>query len=287
MVEMIQNHSYNSAPMRSEIVQLEQKFQEVKDEQGFFGSLWNGFKELTNLGQSESDCENKLEAFQKGEVSFEEALDYINDYQTKQKDMSNLGTNILTGVGAIGAAIVTGGTSVALSTAIAVGMPTGAALKTGLNIFDRATNDIDDDALDLKQIAKDAVSGAVTGATSAVTSGVGAGIKAGKIGLSIANGVKCGATCGAVSGATGYMSDVVFDNREFKFGDLTKNTLTSSFISGTVGAIVGSGMYGVANLQGNVGKNIVKSTTEAIVSDSTSSSTRKILGQVERSIIAA
>ena len=33
------------------------KMEEVKDKQGFIGNIWNGFKEITGFGLSESDTE--------------------------------------------------------------------------------------------------------------------------------------------------------------------------------------------------------------------------------------
>ena len=62
-----------------------------------------------------------------------------------------------------------------------------------------------------------------------------------------------------------------------------KNTLTSAFVSGTVGGVVGAGMYG---LSGNVGLDVSKSVKQTIIDDSTSSSTRKVLGQVEKTVMS-
>ena len=67
---------------------------------------------------------------------------------------------------------------------------------------------------------------------------------------------------------------------------MVKNSATSAFVSGTVGAVVGGGMYGMADIAGNVGKDITKTTAQAIVSDSTSSATRKFLGQAEKTVLA-
>ena len=76
----------------------------------------------------------------------------------------------------------------------------------------------------------------------------------------------------------------VFDkDKYFNVGDLVKTTATSAFVSGTVGGIVGAGMYG---LSGNVGKDVSKSISQTIVDDSTSSSSRKILGSAERNMFS-
>lgn len=275
---------YNSSYISSKTQELENKLKEVQNEQGFLGKSWNALKEVTNLGLSNSDCEKLVDKYNNGEISFEEAVSYIEDFESKQNTMSELGANILTGIGAIAfATTALSAGPIGWAAAIIKGAPIGAALKTGIKTLDRATNDVENDSIDIKQMTKDAISGAVTGTTSAVSSGVGAGIKAGKIGLSILNGAKCGTICGTVSGATSYLTDVAFeDNKEFNTEELIKNTATSAFISGTVGAVVGGGMYG---LSANTGKEATKTLGQTIVADSTSSSARKGLGQVERNII--
>ena len=274
-----------SSEKSSQIKYLNEKLTQVKDEQGILGNIWNGFKEFSDLGQSASDCESMLNKFNEGRVSFQEAVEYIDEFQNKQENMSGLLSNVLTGVGAIASTIFTAGTGTILwKTAIACGAPIGAALKTSINLIDRATNNIEGDELDIKQMAKDAISGAMTGTTSAVSSGVGAGIKAGKISVSLLNGAKCGLACGAVSGAGSYMTDVAFGDRDFDIGELAANTAVSSFVSGTVGTAVGGGMYGMANLAGNIGTEVSKTTAQAIVADSGSSTARKVLGQAERNV---
>lgn len=276
---------YNNSSANKKTQELEEKLKEVQDEQGFLGKTWNGFKEITNLGLSNSDCEKMVDKYNNGEISFEEAVSYIEDFESKQETMSELGANILTGIGAIAfATTALSAGPIGWVAAIAKGAPIGAALKTGIKTLDRATNDIEGDALDMKQMTKDAISGALTGTTSAVSSGVGAGIKAGKVGLSILNGAKCGTICGSVSGAASYLADVAFEeDKEFNTGELLKNTATSAFVSGTVGAVVGGGMYGLSS---NVGKEATKTLSQTIVADSSSSTARKLLGQGERNILS-
>ena len=276
---------YNNSSANKKTQELEEKLKEVQDEQGFLGKTWNGFKEITNLGLSNSDCEKMVDKYNNGEISFEEAVSYIEDFESKQETMSELGANILTGIGAIAfATTALSAGPIGWVAAIAKGAPIGAALKTGIKTLDRATNDIKGDALDMKQMTKDAISGALTGTTSAVSSGVGAGIKAGKVGLSILNGAKCGTICGSVSGAASYLADVAFEeDKEFNTGELLKNTATSAFVSGTVGAVVGGGMYGLSS---NVGKEATKTLGQTIVADSSSSTARKLLGQGERNILS-
>lgn len=282
MVEKITAISNNNVVERSET--LETRFQEIKDKQGFLGSVWNDVKESTGIGVSAVDCRSVLDKYRNGEISFDEALEYINDYEKKQSNMSELGANILTGVGAIAVATCAVSGPIGWLAAFTFGAPVGAALKTGIKLLDRATNNVKDDEFDGKQILKDAVSGAVTGAASAVASGVGAGIKAGSFKLAVKNGTKCGVECGALAGSTSYITDVALDDKKyFNTKDFIKNTLTSAFVSGTVGGVVGAGMYGLSN---NVGMDLSKTVKQTIIDDSTSSSSRKILGQVERDFLS-
>ena len=277
---------------------LEEKFEQIQDEQGILGKFWNGVKEFTDLGQSASDCEEMLYKFNKGEISFEEAVEYLEQFEQKQENMTSLLSNILTGAAAIamatpcGAVTATGTKAISWGLAFAKGAPVGAALKAGINFTDRATNDIEGDALDRKQIAKDFISGAITGTTSAVSGASSIGYKSlvdggkiaeGTLGASVIKGAMCGMQCGALSGSASYMTNVAFGDKDFSVDDLITNTMTSAVISGTVGGAVGSGVYGLDKT------NIAKVASDAgqILKDSTTSSARKILGQAERDIINA
>lgn len=261
---------------------LENRFAEINAKQGVLGSIWNGFKETTGTGVSKSDCEKMIEKYNIGAVSFDEAIEYINSFEAKQDEMSDLQANILTGVGAIALATCAVAGPIGWVAALTYGAPIGALLKTGIKLLDRASNKVQGDELDGKQMTKDVISGAITGMTSAVWSGVGEGIKAGKIALSVSNGAKSGAECGAIAGASSYITDVALDeNKYFNFGDLLKSTTTSAFVSGTVGGAVGAGLF---RLSGNVGQDVAKSTKTIVIEDSAASSTRKVGAAVERTV---
>ena len=269
---------------------ISESWSRIKAEQGFIGKVWNGIKEITNLGQSASDCESMLEKYKNHEISLEEAMNYIEEFEKKQGDMTNLIANIATGIASIALATTYVGVGVKITWPLAVkyGAPIGAAVKALLKGTDRATNKIKGDTLDGKEIFRDLSSGAVTGTVSAVSSGVYAGVKEASLAKSIINGTECGLACGSLSGSSNYLIDTMLDeDKKFNFGDLTKTTATSAFVSGTVGAVVGGGIYGIENLAGNVGKNIELSASKTIARDSATSSSRKILGTVERNIIHA
>lgn len=271
-------HTYSSKEQES--IFLEQKLENIKDEQGILGKAWNGIKEITTLGISASDCDSVLEKYKNGEISFEEAVGYFDEFDTKQENASGLLSNILTGIGGIAVATAAAASGpIGWGLAFLKGAPIGAVLKTGINLLDRATNDIDGDALDVKQMTKDAVSGAITGAASAVSGASSLGYKAleqkgllsaGTIGADIAKGVFCGAECGAMAGAATYMTDVALGDKDFEFGELLTNSATSALVSGSVGAVVGAGFNGLAKTDFN--------NLATVTKDSISSSTRKILG---------
>jgi hypothetical protein len=211
--------------------------------------------------------------------------------------MSNLMVNTITGVASIAlATIATAGGPIGWGVAAMKGAPIGAALKAGLKIADRATNDIEGDALDAKSIAKDAISGAVTGVVSSVSSGAGQYLKSGNFGMTVAKNAQCGAMCGAFAGSATYMTDVAFGDKEFNGGELVKETVLNAGVSTISGAIVGAGNYGVQNgiLKGatnamhqgagatsNGSNEIIK----AIANDSATSTGKKVVSTIEKQIL--
>ncbi len=263
---------------------LDTKFAEIKNKQGVLGNIWNEIKEITGTGISESKCESILEGYKQGLISFDEALEYIEKFDKKQDNMTDLESNIATGIGAIAVATCLTTGPIGWAAALMYGAPVGAVLKPVIKLIDRFTNKKDGDEFDVKQIAKDTISGAVTGAASAVSSGVGAGIKAGSLKLSVKNGTKCGAECGAFAGVTSYMTNTALDkDKHFNLQELAENTIASAFVAGTVGGFVGAGMFGMSK---NVGQDITKSLKQTIIDDSASSSSRKVLGRAEKSMMS-
>ena len=285
----IDNNIYQGRLASSQKAQfLEQRLEAIDDKQGFLGSIWNGIKEVTTLGVSQSDCESMLDKYKNGEISFEEAVIYLDEFDSKQETMSNLLSNIITGVGAIAAVGATG--PVGWATAFMTGAPIGALLKTGIRFADRATNDIEGDALDGKQMTKDAISGAITGAASAVSGSecfIFKGLEAhgllpaNQLATSALKGALCGVECGAIAGSANYMTDVAFGDKEFSFGDLTNTAVTSAFVSGTVGGVVGATAYGLDV------NNLAQTVTSKgqILKDSILSSTRKVGGEIEKDML--
>ena len=278
-IGMTNVNAYNSNAYNSLAVKLEN----IKDEQGLLGNAWNGFKELTGLGQSYSKCESMLEKYKNGEIDISQAMEYIDDFKNKQDNMVELEKNILTGTGAIAVSIATSGAAV--PSILATGAATGATLKTGLGVLDRATNKVEDDALDSKEVAKDVISGTITGATSAIPSKAFGKLTSGienNLARDIATKAACSAACGAVSGSVGYLTDVALDEvKQFDFGSLVGATVSSAAVSGTVGAGVGAFQNtGIGQQITTKLASLGNSQNESqIIQDSVTSATRKVAGR--------
>ncbi len=229
---------------------LEEELDTIKDNNGVFLNGWNAIKEKTGIGTSAAKCEDTIEQYKNGAISYEEALAEIEEYGAKQESSLDLFSNITTGVTAIlagtaaaAAIIASGGTAAPIVVAALAGAGAGAVTKSGIKFTDRATNEIENDALDGKQIAKDAISGAITGAISGATMGNGttAGTVAQSVTTSAAKAGKTGLVTGAISGASGYTLDCAFDEeKDFNAGELALNTATGALVSGTVGTIMGT-----------------------------------------------
>lgn len=228
---------------------LKEQFDEVQDKQGFLGKIWNGFKNLTGLGLSSNDVENTIEQYENGEITYEEAQNTIENFETKQDSTVNLFSNVMTGVATAGiaaSAIATGGISLG---AIAAGAAVGGAAKAGIKTLDRATNNVKGDAVDLKQIAKDGLTGAIDGAISTATAGMVKGAVAGQtvkqaVKEGVIHGAQAGAISGAVTGAGDYTVEAAFEEDvDFNAGSLFKTTVQTAFF----GALAGGVMGGITN----------------------------------------
>ena len=163
----------------------------------------------------------------------------IDSYEQKQKDGVNILTNAVAGVATGLIAIGTGGIGLGV---IGAGAAIGAGSKVALKTMDRATNDVEGDAIDLKQMAKDTMTGAVDGAVNVATGGM-----IGKVGSTLTQtivngaiqGAKAGAISGAAGGATEYAADVITGDREFSASEFAATTISSAAMGGAFGGVVG------------------------------------------------
>ena len=250
--------TYQPQTMNAQVQNLQNTLNNAKNEQGIIGKAWDGIKGLTGIGLSEKKCQKYINNVQNGTMSYDEAFSKISKYSGKQKSGVNLITGISTGAitaAALGFAPLTGGASILAAAGI------GAATKAGLKTVDRATNNIQNDAFNIKQIAKDGLSGALDGAVSSATIGIGKeavlsattakeAMKQGAIA-----GAKGGAISGAAIGAGDYSIDCAFGDQKFEADDLIVNTAYGAIAGAATGAVIGGIQGKKAFKPQNDGKN--------------------------------
>lgn len=276
---------------------LTEKLEAIQNENGAILDGWNSLKETVGIGTSAAKCDEAIEKYKNGEMTFEEASQVIEEFGAKQESSLNLFSNIATSVAAIGtvaavaATVATGG--LLAPVAIAIGAGAGALTKAGFKTIDRATNEVEGDALDGKEIAKDALSGAVTGGIAVWTMGT-AG-SAGTVGQAVKGCTQTGIKTGAISGAANYSIDCAFDeDKDFDAGELINTTAESAIVGGAVGAIMGGingGLHasGVlksgCNLDSMVSKNTATNIND-VAANSACTTSYKVLNDRIRAIAA-
>lgn len=190
---------------------VSKNLKKAEDSNGFMGSAWSGFKNLTGIGDSSDKVREKQEIEQKLLVQFnanpqkhaeifekltgqdynpENLLKFIkgeiilpselalNGYKEGQEMAVDVGADIVSGVAAVGiytaavaAAPFTGGASIAVGVAAATA--TGAALKTSLKAGDALSGGRE---YSLKDAGHDAATGAFSGILAPVTGGMGGAV---------------------------------------------------------------------------------------------------------------
>ncbi len=265
--------------VQKDVKNLREEFNNVKEEQGVLGKLWNGIKNITGIGLGSKKVEAAIKDYENGKISYEEALGKIDSYKQKQKDGVNIVTNVIAGAATVCITVGTGGFG--LGAGLAAGAAIGGVTKAGLKTADRATNEVEGDAVDAKQIAKDVITGAVDGAVNIATMGM-AGKAASTVGKSILNGAvsgaKAGAISGAAAGATEYSVDSVFDNgKKFTIKGLFSSTASNAVAGGLMGGVLGGITGGIEY------KNTPKPSVKAIDSvEEASDNVRLIIKRNEK-----
>lgn len=168
-----------AAPQTKEeqVQELSKQLKAVQAEQGIIGKGINFVKCI--FGQGSDKCEQAIRDFKDGKISYEEASETISGYQSNQSTVSGIVKGIATAgvvIAALGSAVATGGATLPL---ILAGAGIAGGTSVGLNLAERATNDINNDALDAGQMAKDFAHGAVDGAITVATMGTASVAKAG------------------------------------------------------------------------------------------------------------
>ena len=183
----------------------------AENSNGFIGSTWNGFKNLTGIGDSsdkvreQQETEKKLlqqfntneqkrpeifkqltgtdytpdnlEKFIKGEIKLKSEI-ALQSYTEGQDMATDVGADIISGIAAVGiytaavaAAPFSGGASIAVG--IAAAGTSAAAIKAGLKATDAVTGGRE---YTLKDAGHDAATGAFSGVLAPVTGGLGGAV---------------------------------------------------------------------------------------------------------------
>lgn len=87
---------------------LNDKLSQIHDSQGCISKSWDKFKDLVNLGVSTEDCDEAIEKYKNGEITYEEASQKLEEYKQKQDGSLNLFSNIATSITSIVAATAVG-----------------------------------------------------------------------------------------------------------------------------------------------------------------------------------
>lgn len=294
---------------------LYEQLEAIQAENGAILDGWNTFKEKVGIGTSADKCEQAIEQYKNGEITFEEAQKTIEEFGNKQDNSLNLFSNIASSTvsilavtlgtaAGICAAPFTAGASLGLMAAgFGIAAGAGAATKASFKAIDRATNDIEGDALDGKQLAKDAATGAITGAIAGATMGNGSAAEnlSASIVKSATKSAKTGVITGSVSGAANYSIDCAFDeNKDFNFGEFALTTAQNAAVGGVVGGIMGGSNGALKSLKivKNGGKieqiitetgekRFTNTTSNDIIANATCSAEYKIVNDRVRAMASA
>ncbi len=247
-----------SKATEEQIAQLRAAYEQIQDDQGWVGKAWNGIKNFFGHSNGSNAVEETLSKAEAGEISYEAAVEKLNNYAQKQDSIVDTFANVASGL-AVAAGVLAAPLSFGAS--LAVGAGVGAAVKVGIKASDKATNDIAGDYT-FKDGLKDGITGGVGGVVTAATAGIGtAGMVAAKEGgkvlvketikQGVIAGAKAGAIDGAVMSATNYTADAVFDGDEFTFGGLVSTTVSGTLTGAAVGGVAGGVTSGVSAVKYN------------------------------------
>ena len=265
------NGTTGTIATEEQIKQLRETYEQIKDEQGWLGNAWNGIKNFFGHSNGSDAVEKALEQAENGEITYEEAVEKLNTYASKQDSFVNTFANVASGLAvAVGAVL----SPFSFGATLAIGTAAGAAIKVGIKASDKATNNVDGDYT-LKDVAKDGITGAVSSAVTVATAGIGsAGINLAKEGGKVAvkevvkegaiAGAKAGAIDGGVMSATNYIADAAFDGDEFSLGGLAKSTVTGTVAGAATGGVVGGIASGLTAIKVNKSASATEVADELI-----------------------
>lgn len=145
---------------------LRDELNKTREEQGLIGNIWDGFKNLFNIGASSNKAEEAINKYEAGEISKEEAQEALNAYKDGQDMAVNITANILSGIAVGIFAPMIASTPLGI---IGVAAVAGSALKVGIKSGEAAIGGKDYTAKDL---CYDTITGFINGAFSPITGGL-------------------------------------------------------------------------------------------------------------------
>ena len=151
---------------------LYDELEQTKEEQGIIGKIWDGLKNITGLGAGSNKAQSAIEQYENGEISYEEALQKVENYKEGQETCVDVVGDMVSGIVAVGAfalAVPTGGAS------LVAGLGMAAAAGAGTKIAVKATDAVmGGREYTGKDLLYDATTGSINGLFAPVTNGVGA-----------------------------------------------------------------------------------------------------------------
>lgn len=149
---------------------LRDEFNKTKEEQGLIGNIWDGFKNLFNIGSGSNKAEEAISKYEAGEISKEEAQEALNKYKDSQDLAVNITANIGSGVAAgYIAPVIAGALSLSPLGLLGVAATIGMGLKIAVKSTEAAIGGKDYTA---KNFCYDAVTGFINGAFSPISGGL-------------------------------------------------------------------------------------------------------------------
>ncbi len=233
-------------------------FSELESErskQGLIGNIWDGFKNLTNIGAGSNKAELAIKQAQRGEISTDKAREKLLQYKDGQKTCLDVAADIFSSVFAIGIFAATVPTG-AVGLAFGLGLSTLGAggIKLGIKGIDSKLNNREYNS---KNAAYDLVTGALNGLFAPVTNGLGSSLTK-TIGCKL--GLEIGGDIIGAGAKTTLKNLIINQSIDVAGGNAAKRALAlgaGMALDGALGASVDNSAR--AALEGKSAKDVAKS----------------------------
>lgn len=151
--------------------EIRSSYEELTEEQGLIGKLWDGFKNIFGMKSGSKHLEKVITRAEKGEISEEEALKALEKFKQGQNTCVDVIADMASGILSIGAfalAVPTGGASLAVGLTLATAA--GIGVKVGIKAGDAISTGKE---YSKKDLLFDTATGALNGLLAPVTNGLG------------------------------------------------------------------------------------------------------------------